>query len=232
MSRTGIVLGLTGLPGVGKDTLATVFCEYNFKRASFADALYEEAAAAFRVSVGFLQHRPTKETPLAELSLALCDDTAFKEAVFGVLLTHGENPATILTRPRAPRKILQWWGTEYRRADNDRYWLEKVERQIVQEPDTNFVITDVRFIGEADAVKAMGGQLIRVHRQVVEDAWHLAQQDAATAAHSSDTEMAEYPVDHAFINVEGAAMAGLEEQVVAYMRQLKDKSFAVEAKVA
>jgi hypothetical protein len=52
------------------------------------------------------------------------------------------------------------------------------------------VITDVRFPNEADAIKALGGQIWRVKRLGV----------GAVNGHVSETAMDGYPVDQIFVN--------------------------------
>ena len=62
------------------------------------------------------------------------------------------------------RFILQQWGTEFRRAQDPDYWvnygLEYIrERQYHADL---WVITDVRFANEADAIRAEGGVVAQV----------------------------------------------------------------------
>ena len=53
------------------------------------------------------------------------------------------------------RIILQKWGTEYRRKQNERYWIDKVKTQVsfLRDNVDVVVLTDVRFLNEVDYVK-------------------------------------------------------------------------------
>ncbi len=64
------------------------------------------------------------------------------------------------------RRILQWWGTEYRRAQDPDYWTKAWEAALTELPDRNahILVDDVRFHNEVDAVQRNGGVLIRVER--------------------------------------------------------------------
>lgn len=56
------------------------------------------------------------------------------------------------------RKLLQFWGTDYRREENDRFWIERVfETWDFTSGDTIFCFTDVRFVNEVETIKDLGG---------------------------------------------------------------------------
>lgn len=60
-------------------------------------------------------------------------------------------------------KLLQWWGTEYRRAQDTDYWVKKMFASIPSGLDIA-MITDVRFPNEFYAIKKRNGYTIRVTR--------------------------------------------------------------------
>jgi hypothetical protein len=71
------------------------------------------------------------------------------------------------------RQLLQVYGTEYRRAQDDLYWIKKMAKLMdsiqadsrrIQSPEFIFAITDVRFDNEAQLVRDRGGHLIRINR--------------------------------------------------------------------
>jgi len=201
------VAGLVGLRGAGKDTAATILLANGWRRLAFADALYLEVAEAFGVTVEFLQRRDTKETPLPELALLNCTDMVYvgRFLVYEEqrLATEGASvpQLSMLSQPRSPREILQVWGTEYRRQlYNDDYWREQVHKAIKAAPDTNFVVTDVRFPDEAKLIEnTLGGRLGRVIRP------SLAGSTDKSLLHSSEVAMLDYPIALEFINEEGEA---------------------------
>ena len=100
---------------------------------------------------------------MAILALSNCTDGDFLMA----LAAAGIQP-DIFSR-QSPRQILRWWGTEYRRAQDESYWLKKMQARIdwanqQDMPPNTIVITDVRFKNEAELVRKMGGQIWRIDR--------------------------------------------------------------------
>ena len=199
------IVGMMGLRGSGKDTTARYLIEQNYVRMGFADALYQEIAQAFGVTVEFLGNRDTKESDLPELSLARCQDAGFVKEVLK-LAGYSYKRRKEMLAPRSPRFILQLWGTEYRRRGEngrDSYWLDIVRAAIDASPDRSFVITDVRFNNEADFIEAIGGILVRVRRPELEAREAADRKKNGRAAHPSETELLTRKVNHELFNLEG-----------------------------
>lgn len=64
------------------------------------------------------------------------------------------------------RLILQGWGSDFRRnLCNKNYWIEKWCQKILKIDDESIIVTpDVRFQNEFDAIKQVGGYILRVVR--------------------------------------------------------------------
>ncbi len=64
------------------------------------------------------------------------------------------------------RRILQWWGTEYRRAQDPDYWTKVWERKLQEYDltDIHILVDDVRFVNELDVIKKQGGMFIKIER--------------------------------------------------------------------
>lgn len=64
------------------------------------------------------------------------------------------------------RRVLQWWGTEYRRTEDPDYWTKawtkKVESFDLE--NIHILIDDVRFMNELDTVRAENGLIIKIER--------------------------------------------------------------------
>ena len=176
-----IILGLAGAAGSGKDTVADYLVRrYGFLKFSFSDALYREVAEAFGLGgEELLRDRATKEAPVYALAGENCNDTAFTD-VMARFIAAGDLACS-------PRQILQWWGTQYRRAQDDEYWIKQADRRIVnvwkacRYPEHRpqlFVNTSVRFPNERAWIhKFTNGQV-----------WHLRREGlAAVNAHESET---------------------------------------------
>lgn len=128
-----MIIGLTGRAGAGKD--------YTYKWL---------ADQGYRV-----------------LRFAWADN--LKREVEAVLADNMHLPA-LWNKPYPPevRALLQWWGTDLRRSEDPQYWINKMKGQLSpfieggHSEDQAAVITDVRFPNEADAVRDLGGTIIRI----------------------------------------------------------------------
>jgi hypothetical protein len=167
------LIALNGQAGAGKDTAADILVRYaHFQKLAFADALRAEVAEAFEIQdMGSILHdRQAKEQPHAALTLRSCKEFCFVGAV--ALATQATVNSEWLDAPRSPRQILQWWGTEFRRRRDPRYWVKAMMDRIDVRRDglrregkpERFVITDCRFPNEYAYARAVGGSMWRIHR--------------------------------------------------------------------
>lgn len=166
------IVALTGYAGVGKDTIADILVAHlGFRKVAFADALRAEVADGFGVETIHLSHPSTKNHPMTGLSLRRAPRGLLAAvALSGIEIPRdgtGQPTDEWLDQPRAPRQILQWWGTEYRRATHPHYWSRLLLQRLVdymRDGETRFVITDCRFQNEADTVRALQGYVWKVTR--------------------------------------------------------------------
>jgi hypothetical protein len=141
-----MIIGITGLIGSGKDTIAEyLITQHGFKKLSFAASLKDAVAAVFGWDRSLLEGT-TKES------------REWREEV-------DQWWAKKLNMPHlTPRWVLQYWGTEVcRQGFHNDIWVASLENRLLQAKD-NVVITDCRFINELDAIKNAGGITIRVSR--------------------------------------------------------------------
>lgn len=166
------IIGLTGFAGAGKDTVADLLvAHFGFRKLAFADALRAEVSEAFGIEIAHLVHPSTKNMPIAALAMRKAPRD-FLAAVALTVGNDGRTPAGLLSdawldQPRSPRTICQWWGTEYRRSVEPRYWTRIVLERITEATrngSSRFVITDVRFPNEADVVHSAGGVVWMITR--------------------------------------------------------------------
>src|SRR5574344_436601 len=181
------VVGLVGRKRSGKDTAAEIFESKGWYRTSFAKALYTEVSKAFGVSIEQLQEHEHKEVPW--VPLAGCKDAEFVElakALARVSILDHEDRQGIFTEDLvdirlSPRRILQWWGTEYRRKDDTFYWVRRLSEELAAAKPERVIISDIREIHEAAYVKRQDqGILVKVIRPDP----HL---DKGTGTHTSET---------------------------------------------
>ena len=136
------LIGLCGRMGSGKDTTAELLAPYGYKRLAFADPLKQEVADCIQ------DERFPEDIPLD---------------LFEVMLTSRPRDAWKKPTPDGMRKLLQWYGTDFRRNQDSEYWIKKAESSI---RDGKYVFSDVRFPNEASLIRKHGGQIWRIVRDV------------------------------------------------------------------
>lgn len=149
------IIALHGKAGSGKDAFADRLVEiHGFVKRGFATPLYEEVAHAFRVTVPWLQDRTRKESPQPELRLVNCIDGDFVDFMRRAGWHYNDR--------LSPRQVLQQWGSEYRRQQNENYWVGQFARFC--DNHLNVVTNDLRFENEAELVRSRGGFIVEVVR--------------------------------------------------------------------
>jgi hypothetical protein len=107
------------------------------------------------------------------------------------------------------RSVLQIWGTQYRRAQDDSYWVDRLLERIAEDSPQIAVITDVRFSNE----------LAICHAAVkVEQIGQV--EDPAVASHVSEREWRQYDFDCHVIRAKKGDLATLyreSERVFEYI---------------
>lgn len=149
---------ISGRMGAGKTTFAKELAFY-FKQFSeivphvysYADALRMELVEAGVASdIEQLQDQSYKMKCLSDLERDIVIPNDF--------------PMDI-TEETTVRQLMQWWGTEYRRAQHPFYWINKMQRRIeedmlLQPSDSHaFICDDVRFPNELELFTSMAREL-------------------------------------------------------------------------
>lgn len=157
-----MILGICGLIGSGKDTIADYLQNiHQFRRESFASTLKDSVSAVFGWDRDLLEGRTRHSREWREQV-----DVWWADRLGIPTLT--------------PRWVLQYWGTDVvRKAFHDHTWIASLENKLRKSED-DIVISDCRFPNEITAIKQAGGTVIRVRRGV-EPSWY----DVAVTANAS-----------------------------------------------
>jgi len=174
-------IGLSGYARSGKDTVADFVQEHDpsFKRVALADSLKE---MIYTLDPYVIEEGHT---------------IRYRELVDAIGLHEAKNNHEV-------RRLLQVFGTEVMR---DRFgesvWIDLAFAPY-SSPD-NLLVTDVRYVNEADAVRDHGGVVIRVERPGVEP----------PNLHRSETAMADYRFDAVIVN--DGTLEDLKAKVVEFV---------------
>jgi len=178
-----VVMGLSGYARAGKDTVGQIILNLGrgWERMSFADPMRE---ALYRLN-------PTITAGGVETTLA------------GAVNVFGWEKLKSASADIRP--LMQRLGTEVgREMFGKNFWIDYALDNL---PDGAMVVfTDVRFPNEADAIKALGGEVWRVNRQGF----------GAANAHESETAMDDYEFDYVIDN--DSTLKNLEDLVMSGMR--------------
>jgi len=141
-----MIIGICGLIGSGKGTVADILVEnHNFEKLSFADKLKDGVASVFDWDRDMLEGDTDRSRIWRE------KEDEFWSSETGMSVT--------------PRLILQLFGTDcMRNGFYDGIWVSLVKKQILENPDTNWVIPDVRFPNEVKMIQSVQGEVWQVRR--------------------------------------------------------------------
>lgn len=180
-----MIIAFTGLAGSGKTTASDYLVQkYGFKKINFKDAL------------------------VAEMKDRLGD--TLEQLVQMYYTAHGIKSVDELFQKKPPvmRALLQNYGTEVRRRDDDNYWVNRWSATIDNCNSENVVVDDCRFLNEAKVVKDYSGTIIRIVRTDITN----------TGNHQSEVEQMNINHDYEFV-----ANNGEQEKLYKYLDDLIEK---------
>jgi adenylate kinase family enzyme len=156
-----MLIGLVGLIGSGKDTVAEQLVkQHNFKRDSFAKSLKDATANIFGWDRALLEGYSKESREWRE------QPDRFWSEKFGKEVT--------------PRWILQYFGTEVCRENMlDSIWVDSL---VARYRGENTVISDTRFVNEINTIRKQGGKIVLVKRGEIPSREEMQ----ASGAHQSE----------------------------------------------
>ena len=101
------------------------------------------------------------------------------------------------------RRILQWWGTEYRREQDADYWTKAWVQRVEQNDSakTHILVDDIRFMNELKALKSKGGLIVKIERPGFTGAGN----------HASETSLDDYDEWDHVVNNDGSLQDFLDK---------------------
>lgn len=197
-----IIVGVAGSLQSGKDTFGNRLISLGgFVRIAFADALKQELVTRLR---------PVLKAHLSEVWHAWelpTTEVGWDHVLYDWFWVH---------KDRFARALLQAYGTEVRRADDPLYWVraweEMVRLEVERHPVARIVSTDMRFRNEAEAIRRLGGFLVRI----------LPRRDqplvaADVAAHASERDLDDW-TDWDFVVTNQGDVKALEAEADEFCR--------------
>lgn len=147
-----MIVGFVGFAKSGKTTASDHLVETNrFKKINFKDALVEEIKRNF---------------PDLIREVCLFMEKHFWEGV------KWDADRLFNEKPPIWRALMQNYGTEVRRKDNPNYWTSQWKEQARQALKEGYqvVVDDCRFLNEEQAIRDLGGKIIRIVRTDISEA--------------------------------------------------------------
>lgn len=184
-----IIIGISGKLGSGKDTVAHFIKEH--------DSSFQSKAFAYKLK------------KIVSL-LAGCD--------FETTLTQEGKNTFIEGFNKTIGEMLQGVGTNALRDNFDKnVWINGLFTDL--KPGGNYIITDVRFKNEAEALKNKGAFLVRVNRPVNP----IAENSGRDLTHPSETDLDDYQGFDAIIDNKGT-LDELEYAVVKLLKHISKEA--------
>ena len=150
---------IAGKMGYGKDYVGNLIKDnfLNIEKISFADALKEEV----EYIINLVKSNYSLENIAKEMNVTKDEVLPMYEAIFQF---DNVNELTVKKKNSTIRFMLQYWGTDVRRKNNENYWVQKTVNKILEINKLGNValITDGRFPNELKGVSELNGITIQL----------------------------------------------------------------------
>lgn len=150
---------IAGKMGYGKDYVGNLIKDNfsNVEKISFADALKEEV----EYIINLIRNNSSLEHIAYEMNVSKDE---IKSLYIAMIAFKDINELTVKKKNSTIRFMLQYWGTDVRRKNNENYWVQKTVDKILEINKLGNValITDGRFPNELKGVSELNGITIQL----------------------------------------------------------------------
>lgn len=176
-----MIICISGKKRTGKDTVSNYLSAYGYQTIAFADDIKIALAEAFKkakideitgldISLNDFYYNGIgsdcreNDLSISNASAKLWLKTAV-EILNDVMSTDVPDDVYIESKKVWSLRILmQTLGTDIVTQYSPNYWIKRTINKILDSNENNFIITDVRFDNEAQALRKFGGKVIFIYR--------------------------------------------------------------------
>lgn len=185
---------IAGKMGYGKDYVGNLIKDNfsNVEKISFADALKEEV----EYIINLIRNNSSLEHIAYEMNVSKDE---IKPLYIAMIAFKDINELTVKKKNSTIRFMLQYWGTDVRRKNNENYWVQKTVDKILEINKLGNValITDGRFPNELKGVSELNGITIQLDISREKQIENLLNRDGILSNkeafnHPSETSYLEY----------------------------------------
>ena len=224
MDKNIKIIGLGNKARHGKDTLASILKEKleGSVVMHFADPLKEEVAQKLAQPLIFKKHANGKDyyylrDHVNTYIMKTAEQMPYLHSIF-----EKRSIQEYWYMEEKDSEILQVWGTNFRRQQNPSYWVNKIDRQILNlefsKDETKYILLpDTRFLNEFDFIKSKDGLYIKVVR--IDEDGSIFLDTKRDPNHPSETELDHVDADLTFEAKSGdlKALEKAADEVLTYL---------------
>ena len=209
-----MIIGITGLMGSGKDTVAQMIMglapQYNWENKKFAGKLKEIASLLTGLPIEHFESQELKNLPLPsmwDIPESTKEEYGFIRPDGGGYGFMGLRTVVVPSRPMTKREFMQKLGTDACRDGlHVNTWVNSLWADYTDA--CNWLVTDMRFENEMKSVKDNGGLTLRISNP-----------NCVAGTHTSETALLDAEMDYTIVN--DGTLAGLQEKVRELLVSLK-----------
>lgn len=231
-----VFIGVSGKIGSGKDTVAPILMKILTNNVQQVEIVQEYFAKPLKMEVQQVIDIIREEIarneevewayPIAVKNVSIAmgideqDAEYVVETLFHDIADDEEENIHSYNKVHSVRTVLQYWGTEVRRKQDDNYWVNKAIKAVYEHiaNGRSVYVSDVRFPNEADAIKEFLGNVIRLDVSDEEQSRRILARDNVEVTemarqHSSEVALDSYEKFNARILTDGFSPAEVAEKL-------------------